>query len=139
MTDPSKSINKRDEFISKCRHTNKFILGNLKSDHQVDILAHTVVRYVSQEKDLCKPCHVNLKTLTATDVKKHTTKKNTNQPKIPSSDVKDLPRPMPQSHLPTQNILPPNTDNEQLTSIRTSKRNRIPTSQMSRNNMFDWN
>ena len=97
------------------------------------------VPFVSQGKELCKPFDVNLKMLNATDVKKHTTKKNTNQPKIPSSDVKDLPRPMPQSHLPTQNILPPNTDNEQITSIRTSKRNRIPTSQMSRNNMFDWN
>ena len=36
-----KSINKRDEFVSKCRHQNKFKLSFLKNAQEVDLLAHT--------------------------------------------------------------------------------------------------
>ena len=39
---PETLLNTRTEFISKCRHKNKFILANLKTTHNVDILRHTV-------------------------------------------------------------------------------------------------
>ena len=37
-----KQLNKASEFISKCRHQNKFKLANIKGGEDVDLLAHTV-------------------------------------------------------------------------------------------------
>ena len=36
------SLNKRSEFVNKCRHKNKFLLSGLKSQ-RIDLLAHTEV------------------------------------------------------------------------------------------------
>ena len=72
MADPDTSINKRDEFVNKCRHNNKFLLQNFKSNHKVDVLAHTIMRQDQQKKcfvklhklepdDIIKSCYVKLK------------------------------------------------------------------------------
>ena len=39
--DPMVLINKRDEFLNKCRHANKYKLKNVKYDQHVDLLYHT--------------------------------------------------------------------------------------------------
>ena len=42
-SNPATSINKRNEFVSKCRHQNKFKLASLKVVKDADILKHTVI------------------------------------------------------------------------------------------------
>ena len=38
----SKQLNKASEFISKCRHQNKFRLSNIKDAENIDLLYHTI-------------------------------------------------------------------------------------------------
>ena len=41
LADTEKTLNKRDEFVTKCRHQNKFKLINIKDQGKIDLLAHT--------------------------------------------------------------------------------------------------
>ena len=43
FSNPNTSINKRNEFVSKCRHQNKFTLSTLNVDYNADILKHTII------------------------------------------------------------------------------------------------
>ena len=42
-------MNKRDEFLNKCRHANKYKLKNSKYDQHVDLLYHTANPYIENE------------------------------------------------------------------------------------------
>ena len=59
---PETLINKRDEFLNKCRHANKFKLRNFKYEGHVDLLYHTANPLIQNEpavnivvKNLSKP------------------------------------------------------------------------------------
>ena len=59
---PETLINKRDEFLNKCRHANKFKLRNFKYEGNVDLLYHTANPLIQNEpavnikvKNLSKP------------------------------------------------------------------------------------
>ena len=46
---PETLINKRDEFLNKCRHANKFKLRNFKYEGHVDLLYHTANPLIQNE------------------------------------------------------------------------------------------
>ena len=46
---PETLINKRDEFLNKCRHANKFKLKNFKYEGHVDLLYHTANPLIQNE------------------------------------------------------------------------------------------
>lgn len=50
FSDQDKILNKNNDFISKCRHRNKFKLCNLKGAKPVDILAHTITDNKTQKE-----------------------------------------------------------------------------------------
>ena len=59
---PETLINKRDEFLNKCRHANKVKLRNFKYEGNVDLLYHTANPLIQNEpavnikvKNLSKP------------------------------------------------------------------------------------
>ena len=41
MADKDKCLNKSNEFVSKCRHLNKFKIKNVKGMEDMDLLKHT--------------------------------------------------------------------------------------------------
>ena len=57
FADPVTALNKKSEFLGKCRHINKFLLSNVKSENNIDILKHTIL---SQNQPIVRLSQVNL-------------------------------------------------------------------------------
>ena len=46
------NINKRNEFVSKCRHQNKLMLASIKDDNDIDILKNTINHNIDPHTNL---------------------------------------------------------------------------------------
>ena len=57
FADPSTALNKKSEFLGKCRHVNKFLLSNVKSENHIDIMKHTIL---SQKQPIVSLSQANL-------------------------------------------------------------------------------
>ena len=66
-------INKRDEFLNKCRHANKFKLKNFKYEGYVDLLYHTANPLIQNEPS------VNMTVSNLSKPKRNVGTSNTNQ------------------------------------------------------------